>query len=31
MQALSRFFATEQMSHDSDLDLAQYGAPVQRV
>ena len=26
MQALSRFFATEQMSHDSDLDLAQYGA-----
>ena len=26
MQALSRFFATEQMSHDSDLDLAQHGA-----
>jgi hypothetical protein len=26
MQALSRFFATEQMSHDHDLDLAQHGA-----
>ena len=26
MQALSRFFATEQMSHDRDLDLAQHGA-----
>jgi hypothetical protein len=26
MQALSRFFATEQLSHDSDLDLAQHGA-----
>jgi tellurite resistance protein len=26
MQALSRFFATEQKSHDSDLDLAQRGA-----
>jgi hypothetical protein len=26
MQALSRFFATEQMSHDRDLDLAQQGA-----
>jgi len=26
MQALSRFFATEQMSHDSDLEMAQHGA-----
>ena len=26
MQALSRFFATEQMSHDDDLHLAQQGA-----
>jgi hypothetical protein len=26
MQALSRFFATEQLSHDSDLNLAQQGA-----
>jgi hypothetical protein len=26
MQSLSRFFATEQMSHDSDLELAQHGA-----
>jgi tellurite resistance protein len=26
MQALSRFFATEQKSHDSDLDMAQHGA-----
>jgi hypothetical protein len=26
MQALSRFFATEQMSHDGDLDLAEKGA-----
>lgn len=26
MQALSRFFATEQKSHDSDLDLARRGA-----
>jgi len=26
MQALSRFFATEQVSHDSDLDLAAHGA-----
>jgi hypothetical protein len=26
MQAVSRFFATEQVSHDSDLDLARQGA-----
>jgi hypothetical protein len=26
MQALSRFFATEQMCHDSDLDMARHGA-----
>jgi hypothetical protein len=26
MQALSRFFGTEQMSHDGDLDLAEKGA-----
>jgi len=26
MQALSRFFATEQVSHDRDLDLAHHGA-----
>jgi len=26
MQALSRFFATEQMTHDSDLDRAKHGA-----
>ena len=26
MQALSRFFATEQKSHDSDLERAQHGA-----
>ena len=26
MQAVSRFFATEQVSHDSDLDLAEQGA-----
>lgn len=26
MQALSRFFATEQMSHDRDLNLAHHGA-----
>jgi hypothetical protein len=26
MQAVSRFFATEQVSHDSDLDLARHGA-----
>ena len=31
MQALSRFFATEQMSHDSDLDLAQHGAAFAAV
>ena len=31
MQALSRFFATEQMSHDSDLDLAQHGASFTAV
>ena len=30
MQALSRFLATEQMSHDSDLDLAQHGARLWR-
>jgi hypothetical protein len=26
MQALSRFFATEQRTHDADLDRAQHGA-----
>jgi hypothetical protein len=26
MQALSRFFSTEQVSHDSDLEMAQHGA-----
>src|ERR1035438_1960953 len=31
MQALSRFFATEQISHDSDLDLAQHGAAFMAV
>ena len=31
MQALSRFFATEQMSHDSDLDLARHGAAFAAV
>jgi hypothetical protein len=31
MQTLSRFFATEQISHDSDLDLAQHGASFAAV
>jgi hypothetical protein len=31
MQAISRFFATEQISHDSDLDLAQHGAAFMAV
>jgi len=31
MQALSRFFATEQVSHDSDLDLARHGGAFAAV
>src|SRR6185295_18390239 len=31
MQALSRFFATEQVSHDTDLDLARHGAAFAAV